>query len=1411
MRREWAAVSVLGLLLVLLCGAFGPFDLLPLDSAGAAESADLVLTMTGSRTPANTGEAVLFIYKVKNAGPSTAAAVELKEELPESASVTVIRHSGACTPSGHNYICELGSLASGATREYEVELSDSNPEYMSPAGRVTSTTPDPETQNNVQYVFTNVLAAPEATEADLTLHLTDSKDPVTVGEPFLYTERVDNAGPQAAKHVGVSDFIPAEVEVLDEEGCNYVEGQVYCELGEIVAGGHAEATFKVAVPGGPGTVVNEATINATSNYDPHPADDGASQSTTVVAGSGGATADLNVGIAASKSAVTVGEPFTYTVAVGNAGPDPAEEVEATVTLPSSLEVKGSDPNCSTVVGSVHCEVGTVAAGTSVAEHFSVVPTVAGPVSVEAKVKANATDPNPADDTATLTTEVKAAPAPPPSGPPTPPITANLTPQIPKTPLGQYAVIETHVGGPATEARFKVDGNNSFRTPTATPYVGFSFSSPGTHTISETIFGAGGQVFTSSTIIQVTAGANSKVPFRSIPGFLPDLAIASNNIELFERAAKEANCAPGTTVIFGVVEAEGCFSRIETAQDIPPSERELVNEYYSTSQLVEHLTNNACSLIRQLQCHSEYLTKGPLDSKPYVSRQPIKVNGMTIEPVGGDTIVVFPALSRIVSSKARITYDGGVFKNIPVRPTGPLNLDLSTGVQHLNASNAQLPLFEFDTSQAFKDIGGFPINGKVQLYLKKEGEYRSTELQVNVSLPEDISTAAGADPTALVQVDADNKRGTYLNHLNFHIGEAFLGPVRLANLDFTYNDAGEPAQRCPSKWWKATAEVFFIPVEEEGGGAGIRMAPEPQRNGVAFCAGSFHSAGAELKFGDPIPPPEIFPGVTLNAIEFDFQVQKPVLFDGGVTIKAAETVTAVGGFLAAFATPTAPYTVRPSDAGGTLKGLAGQTYRSPIFAVGGQVFIEPYEDVNLELGSAYLLYNYPDFIAAHGSAHLQTFLFAINASAGLELDAATRKFNALLEGEVCLAGGIKIAGIGACVGGEARVSSRGLSVCFNFGHGTWTPGVGDVYGHFPEFFLGFAGDGCKPSHFWEKNVRSADALILASNRQAVGQWGDHRAAAHASAAGPLTFTVAKGETGKSVELVGSGGAPAVTVSGPGGTITTKPDEMFREGDLSALAASKYERTWLGLENAKPGVYKITPAPGSAPIVNLRETRLEPNAGVKASVTGSGRKLVLHYDAGHAHGQKVTFLERGKGTYNPIKTVSGGSGTVAFTPSFGPGGKRTIAAQVEVDGIPAPLQTLAHFKAPPPPKAQRVGGVRVVRHGAKLAVSWDPVPYAQAYGVVVSAGGGAVRSLRVKPARHAATLKSVPTDAGGTVEVVAFSPLGERGKPGRTTFKATTKPTSRLLPYDELGEATPFAKHGRKGGKGGKGDKAKKKGS
>lgn len=957
--------------------------------------------------------------------------------------------------------------------------------------------------------------------------------------------------------------------------------------------------------------------------------------------------------------------------------------------------------------------------------------------------------------------------------PSPKVTASLIKPATNA-LKSATVLKLNTSGPVLETKIKLDGKPALTVPPSASgsYISFNLSKPGDHLVSATTIGAGG----------ISASASAKVTAVSGPGRIkfPEAAISSSTLDLLATTYENNQCVPNSTSTFGIVEVTGCFRKLNPDGTLPPLERSLVEEYVAVNNVLEHE-------------RKEFIPGGPGQLttikklaadpalQPFVTDQVVHVNGMTVEPVGSASLIVFPLLQRMVSSNARMKFDGSVLGSIPVK-SGPLNLDLRSGLKRLTSGDERLSLFEFDTSKAFGDIGGFPINGKVEVVFEKKAESRSTALKVNLSLPDEISTAAGANPTAKVEINADNKRGTYLGVLNIHLGEAFIGPVELANVDFTYIDAGEPAQECPRKWWKATAEVFFLPGASGQEGAGLKMAPEPQRNGVAFCAGEFHSAGADLKFGYPfLPPPQLFPGVTLNEVGFSIQVHDPVVFDGYATIKAAELVEATGGFLTAFASPGHPYTFKPGDAGGSMPLLSGKTFTSTTVALGGSVKLKPFDDVSLGLGSAFLLYSYPDFIQAAGSAHFQTFLFAIDAGGSIELSTKTRKYNALVEGRVCLAGGVEVAHVSACAGGEARASSRGISVCFNIGDGAWTPGVGYVYGAtLPEFFLGAAGDGCKPSHFWEKPE-------------------DVRGRISAAPGGTLTFKVKPGEKVKNVELTGSGGAPAVTVIAPDGErLATDPNQMLHGKKLSVLAAARYDRAWIGVEDAKPGVYKVIPQPGSVPIANVRETHYEPDADVKASVTGKGHHLVLHYDAGHAKNQVVSFYERGKGTWNLLKQVKGGKGTFAFVPSFGPAGRREIAVQVEVDGIPSPLQTLDHFKAPPPPKASRVKQVRVVRHGSKLTVSWQKAPFAQGYSVVTEASGGAVRSQRVKAKRSAVTVKGIPVTEAGRVEVVAFGPLRDRGKPGKAKYKALRKPETRLLSFKELGTGAtePAAKKGKK---------------
>lgn len=963
-----------------------------------------------------------------------------------------------------------------------------------------------------------------------------------------------------------------------------------------------------------------------------------------------------------------------------------------------------------------------------------------------------------------------APTPIPIGPTPVPVSVSLSKPAVPTNTG-YSVLKVGTTGSLLGTKLKVDGTSVFNLNPSATYVGLNLGS-GTHQVTATAIGTGGA--TASTTTTITTPAASGTLKR--PSWIPDIATGSSSLALLTEALKNSECVPDSQVVFGIAEAEGCFRKINPVTEIPKSEQAVASEYTAENFFIEHDGQLPCRF-EDPTCKSATAAafRSSPSIQPFASPKTVKLNGLIIEPSGGASVVVFPAIKRVICSHCSMYYEGASLGRIPVQPTGQVNLDLSSNLLHFTDGSEKIKLFSFDTSQAFKDIGGFPINGQIEINLQKKNENRTTALKLNLSLPEELQGEAGFNPTSRVELNADNKRGTYLGELNIHVSEAFLGPVEIANVDFTYKDEGEPSEGCPRKWWKATAEVFFVPGE---GGGGVRMAPEPRRNGIAFCAGEFDEAGAEIEFGTApsfIPAPEIFPGVTLNKVGFGIKLRDPVVFEGHAEIRSGEIVHATGGFLAAFASQSHPYQFVAGDAGGAFPMLAGESFESTTVAIGGKVEVEPTEDVSLELGSAYLLYNYPDYIAAKGSAHLQTFLFTVQASGSFELDTATRKFNAGVKGEICLAGGIEVEHVGLCAGGEGHISSRGISVCFDIGNGAWTPGVGLLYSSpIPEFFAGALGDGCKPSRFWEANVRARPFS------------GAARGAAHASSVEPMVFTVKPGEEDKTIELTGSGGAPAVTVSGLGGEqLTSQPNLMRHSGVLGLISYEKYDRTWITIEGAKPGTYKVTPQPGSPAVGNVMETHYEPQAKVTASVTGSGRHLVLHYDAGHAAGQTVNFYERGKSTWTLLKKVSGGKGTIAFEPAYGPAGKRSVAAQVEVDGLPGAIQTLAHFKAPPPPKVGRVAGVRVVRHGSGLAVSWQKSPYAQGYTVVTDPSGGAVHRLQVKANHTGAKVKNVPVTEAGTVEVIALGVGGERGAPGKAKFKALRKAKTRLLPYKELG--------------------------
>jgi hypothetical protein len=386
------------------------------------------------------------------------------------------------------------------------------------------------------------------------------------------------------------------------------------------------------------------------------------------------------------------------------------------------------------------------------------------------------------------------------------------------------------------------------------------------------------------------------------------------------------------------------------------------------------------------------------------------------------------------------------------------------------------------------------------------------------------------------------------------------------------------------------------------------------------------------------------------------------------------------------------------------------------------------------------------------AHIQLGIFRFDGSLGGQASVRTKHFEVDLQAQICLRG-VKI----ACAGGLGIVSSKGVVACLNIG--PFHPGVGLKTNLKYEVWLI---DGCKPSHYWVRDIAPARD-------------------AHAAAASQ-SFTLARGETVKNIKLDGQGGAPKVIITGPGGErLSAGADGLSHSGALLALRSDQFGATYIGIDHGKPGRYTVTALPGSVPVGTLLATKPGYDSHFTGNVTGHDSRLTLHYDARkRGGGQQVTFYEDGKNVMHELGRSGGGRGTLHFTPAAGAGGTRTIVARATVDGSPIHDQTIARFHFGGTHRTGSPRRVTVRRRGNALLVSWTGVAGAIRYGVIVNSSGGVQQQFTLSARHRSLTISKYPPTDGGQVTVSARGPLGDWGRAGRSPlFRATTAAPSIFL--------------------------------
>jgi uncharacterized repeat protein (TIGR01451 family) len=119
-----------------------------------------------------------------------------------------------------------------------------------------------------------------------------------------------------------------------------------------------------------------------------------------------APADLSITMTDNPDPVEVGGELTYRLRVRNLGPSDATGVIVTDTLPANVNFVSASSGCSLSGSTVTCKIGNMRDGESAVRLIRVRPTAAGGFSNTATVRADETDPDPANNTVTTVTTVR---------------------------------------------------------------------------------------------------------------------------------------------------------------------------------------------------------------------------------------------------------------------------------------------------------------------------------------------------------------------------------------------------------------------------------------------------------------------------------------------------------------------------------------------------------------------------------------------------------------------------------------------------------------------------------------------------------------------------------------------------------------------------------------------------------------------------------------------------------------------------------------------------------------------------------------------------------------------------------------------------------------------------------------------
>jgi len=556
-------------------------------------------------------------------------------------------------------------------------------------------------------------------------------------------------------------------------------------------------------------------------------------------------------------------------------------------------------------------------------------------------------------------------------------------------------------------------------------------------------------------------------------------------------------------------------------------------------------------------------------------------------------------------------------------------------------------------------------------------------------------------TGSATLQADNANGLKLSSLHIGVPDLPLGALEVKNLNLDYAATGNV--------WTGSA-TLNIPAGTPYFGIDVA---------VRFDDGDFTMGSFNVNV--PFPGVPIFTDTYLDGFGGGFDIHPDKRsFHGSISVGAI-----------------------PLDPPNYTIGVTGSV--TITFINGGPVVLEADGSGSVHgfnVANAKLIFQTNGYFEVDGNVDIDLDVADLTASMDAFVDLPAKEFSANVNGQLSIAGY-------SAISAQAVVSSLGVAACgSDFG---LHAGLSYPWGGTPDASVGTGS--CDLSPFVVKPVSVA---TVARRDGRAGRGRVTRVAEVATAAGTPFEDIA---------VTGASAPPSVVLTGPRGQSVVPV--AFGPGAASApavaLAVPRTRTTYVMVRNPGAGMWKVSGAPGSSPITQVRQARGYAAPKVHARIAGHGATRRLSYSVATHPGMSVTFAERAHRVYSVLGKTTAAHGTLRFTPAPGSAGKRTVLAIVSEGGVARESVPVTSYTAPAPAPPGRVHGLRVRRHGHGFVISFGRASGAAYYLLTVRGTDGRHLLRLISGKRHSVTVPYLGYTDHLTVAVTGVSALGKHGRP------------------------------------------------